>query len=142
MREYELTYIIRPDADEEGVAAIAARVEQVLTSNGGRVLKTDTWGKRRLAYAINRYTEGYYILLRAELNDKAIREIERFLKISEDVFRHLLVRVEPTTEAEEPAPLEEAAPAAEPAEAEAPAEAAEAEEAVETEEPEEPAETT
>ena len=103
MREYELTYIVRPDVDEEGLAAITARVQQVITSNGGRVIKADSWGKRRLAYPIRRYTEGYYTFLRTELTDKAIREVERQLKLSEDVFRHLLVRVEETTEpAQEP----------------------------------------
>lgn len=98
LREYELTYIVRPDADEETVAAINARVEQTITANGGRVLKTDyPWGKerRRLAYPIRRYNEGFYILHRAELNDKAIREVERQLRLSEDVIRHLLIRVEP-----------------------------------------------
>ncbi|MDI7277541.1 MAG: 30S ribosomal protein S6 [Anaerolineae bacterium] len=98
MREYELTYIVRPDADEEAVAAVGARVEQIVAANGGRMLKTEhPWGKekRRLAYPIRRYTEGYYVLHHAELTDKAIREIERQLRLSEDVVRHLLVRVEP-----------------------------------------------
>lgn len=95
MREYELTYIVRPDIEDEAVANIAARVEQVITSNGGRVLKTDMWGKRRLAYPLRRYTEGYYIFLRTELTDQAIREVERSIKLSEDILRHLLVRAEP-----------------------------------------------
>ncbi|MCL6430511.1 MAG: 30S ribosomal protein S6 [Anaerolineae bacterium] len=98
MREYELTYIIRPDVDEETLAAVSARVEQTITANGGRILKTDyPWGRerRRLAYPIRRYNEGFYILHRTELNDKAIREVERQLRLSEDVIRHLLIRVEP-----------------------------------------------
>ena len=95
MRLYELTYIVRPDMDDEAVAAVAARLEQTITANGGTVLKTENWGKRRLAYPIRRYSEGHYILLHAELTDKAIREAERQIKISEDIIRHLLVRVEP-----------------------------------------------
>lgn len=107
MREYELTYIIRPDIDDEAAAALNARVEQTITTNGGHVVKSDTWGKRRLAYPIRRYTEGTYILLRTELTDKAIREIDRQLKLSEDVIRHLLVRAEePAEAAEVPAPPE------------------------------------
>ena len=105
MREYELTYIVRPDIDDEAVAAVAARIEQTITGNGGRVLKADSWGKRRLAYPVRRYVEGTYILLHTELTDKAIRETERQIKLSEDVIRHLLVRVEP---AEAPAAAETA----------------------------------
>jgi small subunit ribosomal protein S6 len=168
LRQYELTYIVRPDADDETVAAVTARVGQVITTNGGRVLKVDAWGKRRLAYPIRRYTEGIYTLLLAELNDRAIRETERHLKLSEDVFRHLLVRVEPeAAEAVEPeaaaapakpaeaqptAPAKPAAEAqptapaqpaaeAEPAEGGAPAEPAESAEPAEPPEPEPPAET-
>jgi ribosomal protein S6 len=121
LRQYELTYIVRPDADDEAVAAVTARVEQVITTNGGRVLKVDPWGKRRLAYPIRRYTE-------------------RFLKLSEDVFRHLLVRVEPVAvEAVEPEaaaakPVAEAQPAA-PAPTAAEAEPAEPGETEETAEP-------
>jgi len=96
LREYELTYIVRPDIEEEALAAVTARIEQTIANNGGRVLKTESWGKRRLAYPIRRYNEGFYTLLRAELTDKAIREAERQLKLSEDVIRHLLVHVEPS----------------------------------------------
>ncbi len=121
MNTYELTYIVRPDVDDEAVAAVAARVEQTITSNGGSVLRTDSWGKRRLAYPIRRYNEGTYILLRAELTDQAIREVDRSLKLSEDVIRHLLVRAEellPEAEAAAPAAAPPEAPAA--AEPEAP----------------------
>jgi|YelNatPaOPRAMG01_1025707.scaffolds.fasta_scaffold256376_1 small subunit ribosomal protein S6 len=116
MREYELTYIVRPDIDDEAVATVASRVEQTITANGGRVLKSTSWGKRRLAYPIRRYNEGTYILLRAEMADRAIREVERQLKLSEDVIRHLLVRVE------EPEAAEAAVPPEPPAQPEAPAE--------------------
>lgn len=94
MRLYELTFIVRPDIEDEALAAVTARVEQIITANGGKVVKNEPWGKRRLAYPIRRHNEGHYIHLRAELTDQAIREIERQLKISEDVIRHLLVRVE------------------------------------------------
>ena len=116
MREYELTYIVRPDIDDEAVAAVASRVEQTITANGGRVLKSTSWGKRRLAYPIRRYNEGTYILLRTEMGDQAIREVDRHLKLSEDVIRHLLVRAEETETAEA------AAPAEPPAQPETPAE--------------------
>ena len=115
MREYELTYIVRPDVDEETLAAIEERVAKTIAANGGQVLKTDHWGKRRLAYPIRRHNEGFYIFLRTELTDKAIAEIERQLKLSEDVIRHLLVRVEPV---EAPAVPPASAPAQAPTEAE------------------------
>ncbi len=113
MKEYELTYIVRPDIDDEALAALTARVEQTVTTNGGRVIKADSWGKRRLAYPIRRYTEGTYIFLRAELTDKAIREVDRQLKLSEDAIRHLLVRAEEPLEVAE-APATPEAPAAPP----------------------------
>lgn len=116
MRQYELTYIIRPDLDEEAVAAVAQRVEQVIRDHGGRVLKVEPWGKRPLAYSIRRYNEGYYLLLLTELNEAAIREIERHMKLSEDIIRYLLVRVEPEEEEAEEAGVVEAVPAAEPGE--------------------------
>ncbi len=103
MKEYELTYIVRPDVDDEALAAIMARIEQTIATNGGRVVKTDLWGRRRLAYPIRRHNEGLYVLLRTELADKTIREVERQMKLSEDVIRHLLVRVEETAEPAETA---------------------------------------
>lgn len=116
MRDYELTFIVRPDLEEEAVAGITARVEQTITANGGQVLKTNAWGKRHLAYPIRRYSEGYYFLLHAELTDKAIREVERQIKISEDIIRHLLVRAmpAPAVEPAQPAPVAAPAPAAAP----------------------------
>jgi small subunit ribosomal protein S6 len=128
LRQYELTFIVRPDIDEDSLAAVIARVQQTITANGGTVLRTDNWGKRRLAYQIRRYSEGYYTLVHTEMNDKAIRETERMLKLSEDVMRHLLVHVEPGTLCEAPAapapvpaPAPEVAPAPAPEAAPAPA---------------------
>ena len=147
MRQYELTYIIRPDLDEEAVAAVAQRVEQIIRDNGGRVLKVEPWGKRPLAYSIQHYNEGHYILLLTELNDVVIREIERHMKLSEDIIRHLLVRVEPVEVAEEAGAAEAEPPEtaeseqAEPPETAEPAQPAEQAEPPETAESAEPEET-
>lgn len=93
MREYELVYIVRPDMEEEGLEAVKSKVNEVISASGGQVKEVDAWGKRRLAYPIQRLWEGYYIVNRVQLEPKAIKEVERSLKLSEEVIRHLLVRI-------------------------------------------------
>lgn len=93
MREYELVYIVRPDMEEEGLEAVKSKVNEVISASGGQVKEVDVWGKRRLAYPIQRLWEGYYIVNRVQLEPKAIKEVERSLKLSEEVIRHLLVRI-------------------------------------------------
>ncbi len=93
MREYELVYIVRPDMEEEGLEAVKSKVNEAINANGGQVKEVDVWGKRRLAYPIQRLREGYYIVNRVQLEPKAIKEVERSLKLSEEVIRYLLVRI-------------------------------------------------
>ena len=92
MKEYELTYIVRPDMEDEAVATLSARFEQTITSNGGRVIKTDRWGKRRLAYEISGTREGIYVFLRVSAETAAVAELERTLRLNEQVIRHMAVR--------------------------------------------------
>lgn len=92
MREYELIYIVRPDVEEEALEEIGKKVEQVVTSNGGQVTEVKRWGKRRLAYPIQKLKEGYYVLNRMQLEPQMLKEVERGLTLSEEIIRYLVVR--------------------------------------------------
>ena len=142
MNRYEMIYIIDADLEETARKELIEKVSALITNNGGEIEKVDeTWGKRRLAYAIDYKTEGWYVLVNFKAPVELPRELERNLQISENVLRYLVIKlvekkasVKPRAERPAPvaAPVEEA-PAAEeaaPAEAapvaeEAPAEAAE-----------------
>ena len=93
MRDYELVTIVRPDIADENVGAVADRIGQWITTQGGEVTKTDVWGRRRLAYPIRDFREGNYIISQVRLETRATTEVERNLKLSEDILRYLLVRV-------------------------------------------------
>lgn len=90
-REYELMYIVRPELDDEGVNAAVASVASLIEGNGGEVVRTTVWGKRRLAYEVQRLRDGYYVILNVQLDPAKVSDIERALRIHETVFRHLLV---------------------------------------------------
>ena len=92
MKAYELLYIIRPDLDEEATTALVDRLSGLVASNGGDNLTVEKWGKRRLAYEIQDYKEGQYILMNFEGEGRTSQELERVMKISDDVIRFLTVR--------------------------------------------------
>lgn len=94
MRAYELIFVTQPDLDEEGLTGLVERVKEVMTTNGGEVLKAEHMGKRRLAYTIGRHREGHYVIMEANLERPAITAVERDLRLSDDVLRHLLVRMD------------------------------------------------
>src|SRR2546425_4556427 len=85
-------FIVRPELDEEQVETATDRVHQLVVANGGEVTKTAAWGKRRLAYQVGANREGYYVVSNFNIESDKIAELERVLKISDTVFRHLLVR--------------------------------------------------
>ena len=132
MNSYELLYIIDNDLSDEGKEAIVNKINAVVTDNGGTVDGVDKWGTRKLAYAINYKTEGYYVLVNYTAEAPVPKEIERNLQISDSILRYLTVKVEEKRSKVKPRPVrvapvaEEAAPAVEAApaaEAEAPAQA-------------------
>lgn len=94
MRGYELTFIVRPELDEVGVAAVEDKVKGFVANNGGQVALVEHWGRRQLAYPIKKVGEGQYVFMRVQLPAQAPRELERTLQLSEDVLRYLLVRDE------------------------------------------------
>ncbi|MBI3913679.1 MAG: 30S ribosomal protein S6 [Chloroflexi bacterium] len=91
---YELIYIIRPTADEQALAAVNEKVQKIITGNAGEVLKRDDWGKKRLAYPLLKFNEGFYHALQLNLPSPAVREVERSLQLTEDILRYLIVRVD------------------------------------------------
>ena len=93
-RTYELIYIVTPDATEEQIAAIHEQVEQTTKKMGGSLVKTDNWGRRKLAYEIKRQKEGVYVLEVIEGTGELMKELDRRLKVVDQVIRHLVVRVD------------------------------------------------
>ena len=94
MRNYEAMYILKPELEEEALNGMITRFEDVIKNNGGEVVKLDRWGKRRLAYEVNGNTEGFYVLMHIKAPSSASQELDRVLKIQDDVIRHLVVKTE------------------------------------------------
>jgi small subunit ribosomal protein S6 len=128
-RDYELMYIIKPDLDDEAIQAAVDSVATLITNNGGQVNKTTMWGKRRLAYEVDRLRDGHYVILKLQLDTTKVTEIERALRIHETVFRHLLL-VDELTDVEDEAEETAAEGTSETATTTAPAATDEAEEPV------------
>lgn len=91
MRLYELMYIIRPDLDEEATNGVVDKFDQLIASNGGEVVNTNRWGKRRLAYEINDYREGVYILEQFKGEPATEKELERVMKLTDTILRFLIL---------------------------------------------------
>ena len=93
-RRYELVYIVSPDATDEQVSDLHTQVEAIMQRMGGTLEKTENWGRRRLAYEIGRHKEGTYVLEVINGTGELMKEIDRRLKVSDLVIRHLTVRVD------------------------------------------------
>ena len=94
MREYELMFVLAPDLQEDGVTTSTERVSSLITNRGGEITKVDTWGRRRLAYPIRHHLDGYYAVMRFRLEPNLTDELDRNLRLTEQVLRHLIVRAE------------------------------------------------
>jgi small subunit ribosomal protein S6 len=92
VRRYELMLVLRPDAPDERASAVIDRTTRYVVAEGGQIVKVAPWGRRRLAYPIERYREGSYHIIVFESPAEAIAELERSLQITEDVLRYLVVR--------------------------------------------------
>ncbi len=92
MRRYELMLVLKPDAPDERAAAVIDRTTRYVVASGGQIVKVAPWGRRRLAYPIDRYREGSYHIVVFESPAEAIAEMERSLQITEDVLRYLVTR--------------------------------------------------
>ncbi len=94
MRKYEVMYIIRPNIEDEAKKALVERFNGILTDNGAEITEAKDWGKRRLAYEINDFRDGYYQLLNVQAGSAAVEEFTRLAKISEDIIRYIVVKEE------------------------------------------------
>ena len=124
MNRYELTYIIDTALEEEARKELIEKISSLIAQNGGEVEKVDeTWGKRRLAYPINDKPEGYYVLVTMQAPAELPKEIERNLRINENVLRSLVIKVEEKKHSVKPRPVRTpvAAPVQEAGPEEAPA---------------------
>jgi len=93
-RTYELIYILVPEATEQQVAELQTQVEGIVSRMGGTIEKTDPWGRRKLAYEIGKHKEGFYVLQVIKGGGELMKELDRRLKVVDQVIRHLIVRVD------------------------------------------------
>jgi len=94
-RDYELGMILNPEVNEEETQAILGRLEQIVSRYDGQTVRVQQWGRRRLAYPIERNRDGYYIFIDMILTPETVSELERTLKVSETVLRHMFRRRDP-----------------------------------------------
>jgi small subunit ribosomal protein S6 len=121
MRRYELMLVLRPDVADDRSQAVIDRTTRQIVASGGQIVKVAPWGRRRLAYPIDRHREGSYHIVLFDAPGEAVMELERALLITEEVLRHLVTRVERPTrptrrdgeEGEEPTEEEGDLPSAE-----------------------------
>lgn len=84
-------YIIKP-VEDETIDAVVAKFEKLLTNNGAVIDKTDRWGKRKLAYLIDDLAEGYYVLVDFSAEPAAVKELDRVMKITDEVMRQMIIK--------------------------------------------------
>jgi len=94
MRDYEVVFIVHPDLDENALKGVIEKVQTWITDSGGSVVKTDNWGKRRLAYEIRKQREGQYVFIQTQMAPTFTNELERNLRFLEPVMRFLITVVE------------------------------------------------
>lgn len=93
MNKYEVMFIAKPLEDAE-VDPIAEFVSNLIKKNGGNVEKVDRWGKRHLAYPVKKQADGNYVLINFEADSEVIKEIDRVMKIQDDILKHLIVKID------------------------------------------------
>lgn len=93
MNKYEVMFIAKP-LEEAEVDPIVEFISNLITKNGGNIEKVDRWGKRHLAYLVKKQSEGYYVLINFEADPTVIKEIDRVIKIRDEILRHLIVKID------------------------------------------------
>jgi small subunit ribosomal protein S6 len=94
LREYELVYILRTDVDESAMTDLSNRLAQAVSSQQGKIVSTENWGRRNLAYQINKQGVGIYVLQRIQMEPTGAAELDRVLRFNENVMRYLLTRTD------------------------------------------------
>src|SRR5207253_5839984 len=93
-RQYELVYIVSPDTSEQAIAELHTQVEQIVQRFNGTLDKTENWGRRKLAYEIGKAREGTYVVETITGSGEMVKEIDRRLRVTDTIIRHLTVRVD------------------------------------------------
>jgi small subunit ribosomal protein S6 len=97
LRTYEALYIINPELDDSAIQTITTDVEQLITNNGGSIVRSDVWGRRKLAYTIQKHTEGVYVVLRFTADPAFVHKLEQYFKLSETVIRSMVLYLDAKT---------------------------------------------
>ncbi len=92
MKRYELGLVVKPNLSETEVNGLIERMKATVGEQGGSVEAVDLWGKRRLTYPVEKYTEGYYIFIRFLLSPLRVEEVSRVARLTEEVLRHIVVK--------------------------------------------------
>ena len=92
MRKYEIMYIIRPNIEDEAKKALVERFNNVLVENGAEITDQKDWGKRRFAYEIQDFRDGYYQIVNVSSEPAAVQEFSRLARINEDILRHIVIK--------------------------------------------------
>ncbi|MCY0888791.1 MAG: 30S ribosomal protein S6 [Alicyclobacillaceae bacterium] len=93
MRQYETMYILKPELDTEQVSALVAKYQSLVTEHGGQLDQVQEIGKRRLAYEIDHHREGFYVLMQFSTDTDVTQELERVMRIEDNVLRYMTVRL-------------------------------------------------
>jgi small subunit ribosomal protein S6 len=93
-RTYEILFIADPNLGEPEVDALTTQVEGYVEKEGGKIQKVEKWGKKRLAFVVKKHREGYYVLLVVDGSSALVHEVERRLRVTEGIIRHLAVRID------------------------------------------------
>ncbi len=94
LRDYELMTIFKPDLEEADLQAAVERLNGLITARGGEIASSDAWGRRRMAYTIEDYRDGIYTVTKLQMDPKAADELERTLKLNDQIIRYLLIRLD------------------------------------------------
>jgi small subunit ribosomal protein S6 len=94
LRKYEVAFIAAPNTAEDDLSKLNSQIEQIITARGGKVTKVDNWGRRKLAYRIGKFDEGVYTFVYLEGSGQEIAEVERRLRVTDFIIRHLTVRTD------------------------------------------------
>ncbi len=91
LRTYEALFIVSPEVDDENIQAIARETENLVVKSGGAIVRSEVWGRRRLAYKVKKFSEGIYILIRFQSSPNFIARLENYFRLSEQIIRYIVV---------------------------------------------------
>lgn len=91
MRTYEALYIINPTLEDDAIQTIVKEVEALVTNQGGAIVRSEIWGRRKLAYIVKKHTDGCFVLLRFTAKPEFVQKIETYFKLNESILRYLTV---------------------------------------------------